>query len=157
MLKAEHTAEQGSEYHCRDTAREKNSADRHFLELPHNQARNCDTQALTEVGKHYSENYYVGDRDEQGRVNLVILRNTVHFGVILERPCKENIFELNGRTFVHLVFSVGKVELNAADFLKALFKLLFIFRRDPADYNKAVVVLQRLTADSRVKVKLLEL
>ena len=157
MLKAEHAAEERAEHHRRNAAREQDLADGHFFELPHQHAGYRKAKALSQIGEHDAEDNDVCDRDEQRGVDLVVLRHAVHLGVELKRLRKEGVFELDGWMLVHLVFRVGEIKLHALDLLQALFHLLHVLGGNPADDDEAVVVLQRLVADARIKIQLLEL
>ena len=135
ILKSEEAAEQESEDHREYRAGTHDRCQIHLLVVVQQCAANQQTQSLSYIGKHDSENKGIGESYDNRRVNFIVIWQSVHLHVHLKRTEDFRVFQLCRR----LTQNVVCIILDKAEEICVVFDVLLegsgIFFRHPAAQN----------------------
>ena len=129
-----------------DPAGNQDLPERHLFQLPHQIAEDCQNNPLPHIAEHDAEQDRVRDRDEAGRVKLIIGRKAVHLNVELKRTEKGVVLEQNRRLCRRLDVRIADLIGGALDLLGLGLKALRLLGRHPARKEKVVVLDGRIFA-----------
>ena len=116
FLESENTSEHEPEYRREDSGHRDDSRKVAVLLLIEKKASNHKAEPLTDIAVHDAENKRISDGHKDRRIELIVIRQTIHFDIHFVRSEKGRILKFRRRLQVHLLL----IFLDKADYSRII-------------------------------------
>ena len=154
FLESENTSEHEPEYRREDSGHRDNSRKVTVLLLIQQESSYHEAESLTDIAVHDTENKRIRDGHKDRRIELIVIRQTIHFDIHFIWSEKSRILEFRRRLHVHLLL----IFLDKADYFRiignVISEFLNVIRVHPSAQNVEGILLRLGTCRHAAYIKI---